>query len=320
MKKGICLLLCALLLCAPWAGAETVRGNLEERFGGAPAVEYEGVSYRLRSRLTTILLAGIDQYGEKEQAAAGSEYRSGGQADFLLLLVIDDNRDTAAALQIDRDTMAEITVLSVLGVPSGTRTAQICLAHSFGDGEEQSCRLLTEAVSRFLLGVPIDYYAAMNLDGIAALNDALGGVEVTLEDDFTAFDPQMKPGETITLMGEQAEIFVRSRHYVGDQTNRSRLARQRIYLDAAAEKLLAQLEASAGFANTMYAAAEPFIVTDMSKGRIVNLADSIGRYERLPIAVIDGAAVLGESGVMEFYPDEASKMQAVLELFFEPAA
>lgn len=319
MKKGICLLLCALLMSMLWAGAETARGNLEERFGGVLTMEHEGVRYRLRSRLTTILLAGIDQRGD-ETAAVGSEYRSGGQADFLLLLVIDDNRNTAAALQIDRDTMAEIAVLSVLGQRTGTRTAQICLAHSFGDGGEQSCELLVEAVSGYLLGVPVNHYVAMNLEGIAALNDALGGVEVALEEDFTAFDPQMKAGETITLMGEQAEIFVRSRYFVGDQTNLSRLARQRTYIDAAAAKLLAQIEASPGFANGMYAAAEPFIVTDMSKGRIVNLANSLGRYERLPIFTVDGTSVLSDSGVMEFHPDEASKLQAVLELFFEPAA
>lgn len=51
---------------------------------------------------------------------------------------------------------------------------------------------------------------AMNLDVIPVLNDAAGGVTVTLEDDFSALDASMTRVKAMTLMGEQAEIFVRS--------------------------------------------------------------------------------------------------------------
>lgn len=309
-------MLCMLLLSGICAAGETVRGDLVARFGNVPSIVYEGTEYRLRNRLTAILLAGVDQRGDTE-AAIGSEYRSGGQADFQLLLVIDDNRDTVAAIQINRDTMAEITILGVLGQESGTRRAQICLAHSFGDGGKQSCELLVQAVSRLMMDVPIDHYAVMNLDGISALNDVLGGVEVTLEEDFSAYDPEMTAGKTLVLQGDQAEIFLRSRYHVGDQTNVSRLERQKAYIQAAADKLLAGIGASSGYANTVYAAIEPFLVTDMSKGRIVNLANSIHRYEVLPLTGVPGEAVLGAGEVMEFYPDEDALMPIVLDAFFE---
>ena len=46
-----------------------------------------------------------------------------------------------------------------------------------------------DAVSRLLQGENIDFYLAASLD-ISVLNDLAGGVTVTLEDDFSAADPQ----------------------------------------------------------------------------------------------------------------------------------
>ena len=146
MKKQICIFLCMFLLfSALCARAETVRGNLDERFGNVPEVTWRDETYRLRSRLTTILVAGVDKRAET-QTAPGEEHRSGGQADFLVLLVVDDNRDTIGALQINRDTMTEITVLSILGQETGVTTAQLALAHAFGDGGTRSCELAVSAV------------------------------------------------------------------------------------------------------------------------------------------------------------------------------
>ena len=98
---------------------------------------------------------GVDDYAADAGAISG--YRNGGQADYLLLIVINDERKTLTPIQIDRDTMAEISILGVLGNATGTRTTQICLSHGFGDGREQSCLLTQQAVSRLLLGVPVDF-------------------------------------------------------------------------------------------------------------------------------------------------------------------
>lgn len=64
-----------------------------------------------------------------------------------------------------------------------------------------------KAVSDLFAGIPIDYYVTMDLDGISTFNDALGGVTVTLEDDFSQIDPEMVKGTTICLQGKQAEIL-----------------------------------------------------------------------------------------------------------------
>lgn len=71
--------------------------------------------------------------------------------------MIDSKNKTVRQLKIDRDTMAEVTVLGMLGNPVGTTQMQISIAHGFGDGREESCGYARDAVSRLLQGESIDF-------------------------------------------------------------------------------------------------------------------------------------------------------------------
>ena len=320
MRRFLVWMMACLVLLGAVSGvrAETVPGDLEARLGNMPSIEYQGTLYRMRRRLTSVLLAGTDQ--RQDDAPAVDAYRSGGQADFLLLLVFDDNRCTIQPVHINRDLMAEITVLNVMGRETGTRMAQICLAHGFGDGGEQSCRLLARALSKRLLDIPIDHYAAMSMDGIAVFNDALGGVQVTLEDDFSALDAQMTPGTTLRLNGRQAELFTRQRYFVGDQTNASRMRRQQVYMRAAADELQNKISESPSFVSGFFSMLDPYLVTDMNRGRMINLANLARQYEMLPVLELEGETVQGEGGFIEFYPADESVMRTVLEAFYAPVS
>lgn len=306
MKRFMCVL-CALVLLMGALPAKAVR------LADDQTILYEGETYRLRKRLTTILILGIDQ-----PRSPAASYREGGQADFQLLLAIDDNRKTVAVLQLDRDTMTEIAVLGVLGHVTGVTNAQLALAHAFGNGRELSCKLAVFAVENLLLGLPVDKYFAMTLDGIAAFNDALGGVEVTLEDDFSAYDPAMIPGVTLRLTGEQAEHYVRGRFDVGDETNASRLKRQRIYMTKAQEMLYARLHKSANFITALLDAVDPYTLTNMSRGFLLNTANKIGQYEILPVDQLAGEHILGQRGFNEFHPDADALVSYVISTFCEP--
>lgn len=204
------LMLFAIYLGGRWfedrSQQEEPRGDSSWRYENDTVIEVDGVSYRERKDLTTVLLMGIDkQTGNNYQ----SGFRDGGQVDFLRLVVLDPSKRKITQIEIDRDTMTPISILGVLGNFAGTRTAQICLSHGFGKTEEQSCSLTVEAVSRLLHDVKIDFYASMNLDGISVLNDLADGITVTLADDFSAIDPMMTKGTTLKLVGDQAEYYVR---------------------------------------------------------------------------------------------------------------
>lgn len=289
------------------------RGDLLQRYAYGETIEIDGVQYRRKTQVSSILLMGIDQEGEP---VAGS-YRNGGQADFLRLLVMDGREKTVSQLEIDRDTMTAITILGVLGNQSGVRTAQICLSHGFGDGREQSCELTLEAVSNLLLGTDIGHYISMNLDGISVLNDWAGGVTVTLEDDFSELDPEMVPGKTLTLVGDQAELYVRSRLTIGVGTNEARMVRQQNYiseLTTLLEEKIGEREEEIG---ALYDALAPYLITDMSRGRLINELWSAHTYEQKPLTKLQGEYQIGSDGFMQFLVDEAALKETVLELFYE---
>lgn len=290
-----------------------IRGDYRQRYAYDTLLEYEGTTYRLRRNLTTMLVMGIDQ----PSSYVGSGYRNGGQADFLRLVVLDHTNRCVSQLAIDRDTMTPITILGVLGNRSGTRTAQVSLSHGFGNGQAESCALTVNAVSNLLLNTPIDCYVAMNLDGISVLNDLLGGVTVTLEDDFSALDPTMTQGTTLTLQGEQAEIYVRSRRNIGIGTNEARMLRQEQYLTQLISMMNVRQKEDKEFVDTAYDALGTYLVTDLSRGQMINEAWDAGTYEQTELMRLEGTHQVGTDGFMQFYADEASLQKTVVELFYE---
>ena len=275
-------------------------------------VEVDGVTYRKKSRLTAILVMGVDHDTQDSY-----EYRKAGQADFLRLVVLDKENKTVQQLQIDRDTMTPVTVLGLLGDRYEPVTEQICLGYAFGDGRESSCEVTVEAVENLLGGQSIDQYLAMGLDVISTLNDLAGGVTVTLEDDFSAIDPAMTKGTTLTLQGDQAETYVRTRRSIGVGTNKARMVRQEAYIKQLSVQLDEKLQRDQSFASDAYDALQPYLTTSMAKGQLVNEAWAAKDYTRLDTIKPDGTYQVGEDGFMEFYPDADALQQAVLQLFYE---
>lgn len=312
------ILICGLLFYFGGRWLETrnyteTRGTLSET-EETETRKVNGVTYRRRKNLKTILVMGIDRDSDVE---SDSPFE-GGQADFQRLVVIDSDEQTVRQLKIDRDTMTEVTILGYFGSPIGTKEMQISLAHGFGDGKEQSCEYAQEAVEGLLNGESIDFYIAMNLDGISELNDLAGGVTVTLEDDFSMRDPAMTKGTTLTLHGKQAEYYVRSRMDIGVGTNEARMARQETYLNQLFSQLEEKNRQDKQFAATMYDSLTPYLVSDMAKGRLINEVWAARDYTVETALELTGKHQVAEDGFMEFYADEKSIEQAILNLFWEP--
>ncbi len=289
--------------------------HLRQELDSAPEIQVDGHTYRLRQDLTTVLLIGVDKLSDAEPKS--SSYRNGGQADFLRLLVIDPVGKRIEQIPIDRDTMTPITILGVMGNRTGTRTERISLSHGFGKGGEDSCRLTVEAVSKLLQDVHVQFYLALNMDGISELNDLLGGVEVTLEDDFSHIDPAMTKGATLTLKGEQAEVFVRGRMSVGVGTNESRMTRQQQYLSEAEKKLKAMVQADSNAAGAIFDALEPYLITNFTRGRLINEVYAAKDYVMETPLTIPGEHSVDSEGFMQFVPDEEALQKMVLSVFFQ---
>ncbi len=270
---------------------------------------WDGRTYRQKSDVESYLFLGIDVMGP---ATGAGSYIAGGQADAQILLVLDHQDRTWQLLQINRDSMVEVPVLGMMGRSPYTVVQQIALAHAYGDGLEESCENSAAAVSMMLEDQPIDGYFAMNMGGVEVLVDQIGGVTLTVQSDFSAVDPTLTEGETLTLDGRQALAYVRTRKDVDDQTNLARMERQRQFL-AALEQKACTLDAD--LAARVWQALADYVVTDIPSGTAARAAQCLRDYTRLPLLTIAGENRV-EDGYWAYYLDQDSLQQVILQLFY----
>lgn len=280
--------------------------------GQATALEYNGQEYLLRDDVETVLIMGLDKFDMSQT----DSYNNQMQADFLILLVLDRANGSCSAIHINRDTMTPVNVLGVAGQKIDTKTMQVALAHTYGNGKEVSCNNTADAVSELLYGVRIDHYLSLTMDAVAKINDMVGGVEVTVLEDFTGIDDTLVKGETVTLMGEQALTYVRTRYGVGDNTNATRMERQRQYLQALFEKVRDKAAQDENFSLSSSAELAEYMVVSDSATQMQALMKEITACEAVDIRAIEGRSVVGEE-FMEFYPDEQSLKKEVAQLLCE---
>lgn len=273
----------------------------------------DGVEYFPRQDIMVILLAGIDEYGPVQSSES---YNNSGEADMVSLLIFDETNETIHMLSLNRDTMLDIPVLGIGGKQAGTIQGQLALAHTYGSGLEDSAKNLRETVSDFLYGVHIDYYVTMNMDAISILNDAVGGVPVTVTDDFSAIDPAITMGE-VTLRGEQAVTFVRTRQGLGDQLNLTRMERQKEYMASFVDALKASMDSSTSFVVNTYDAVDEYMVTDCSVKTMASFADRYADYTMGDMVSIQGENVKGEQ-YMEYHVDEDALDDTILKYLYAP--
>lgn len=128
--------------------------------------------------------------------------------------------------------MTEISTFDRNGLYAGKETAQLALAHAYGDGLEKSCENTVEAVSKLFYGLPVHGYCALNMSAISLLNDAVGGVDVVIPESGAGIMKDWKTGEQVHLDGKHAYTFIQYRDMALPRSAQARLERQKLYLDA----------------------------------------------------------------------------------------
>ena len=276
-------------------------------------VTKNGTDYFPRQDITTVLIMGVDRYGPVVDSEA---YNNSGASDLNILVIIDETAESVDLLYLNRDTMVEMPVLGLGGRNAGTYYGQLALAHTYGSGLEDSCENTVETISNLLGGIRIDYYLSMNMDTIAILNDAVGGVTVEVKEDFSQVDPTITMG-TLTLQGQQAVNYVRTRKDVGDQLNLSRIDRQREYINNFSGAFLAAYDANKSFAASVYEEISPYLVTDLSVSVLNSMIEHYGDYSINRVVTPEGDNVMGEE-YFEFYVHEDALQDMALSMFYAP--
>ena len=287
------------------------KDTVEEAPHMSKTIVRDGIEYFPKQDMTVLMLLGIDQEGPVQ---ATDSYNNPGAADTVVLLIFDEAQEACTVLALNRDTMVEMPVLGLGGKQAGTYYGQLALSHTYGSGLEDSCENTRQAVSDLLYGLYIDYYVAMNMDAIAIVNDAVGGVTVQVTEDFSAVDATIPQG-TVTLRGEQALHYVRTRKDVGDQLNLSRMDRHQQYMKGFLQALRASLDSSETFALELYDAVDEYVVTDCSSSTLSSLMSRYADYEIAEVVSPAGDNVLGEE-YYEFHVDEEALDELILRLLY----
>ena len=273
----------------------------------------DGVDYFPRQDVTTVLVLGIDQFGPVEDSGT---YNNQGAADMNLLLIFDEVAETCNVIQFNRDTMVEMPILGLGGRQAGTLYGQLALAHTYGTGLADSCENSRETISNLLHGIKIDYYVSMNMDAISILNDAVGGVWVTVRDDFSKVDDSIPMG-SVLLQGEQAITFVRSRANVADQLNVSRMERHKEYLNGFIAAYRTARQENSELLVEVYDQISPYLITDCSVNAISGMIERYGDYTVGEVISPAGENIRGEE-YYEFHLNQAAFDELALRLLYAP--
>ncbi len=288
-------------------------------FGGN-VIEWQGKTWRRSSNVKAILCMGVDRSDEL------TEYRSltvdghAGQADGIFLLAWDSARGQIRLLMIPRDTMTEITALNDDGTLRGKEVDHLTLAYAYGDGREMSCDNMVESVSSLLLNLPVDYYLAVDIKVINTLNDAVGGVTVTVPTaGMEERDPAFVKGETITLHGSQAERFVRYRDTNKANSALTRMGQHKQFIQGFFEAVSERSKEDSGTVASLFEQIQDYMVTDMRKDEYLKTAMDVLMGEGIPE---DGYYTLPGMGLTtneydEYYADTGQMLPILLDLFYQ---
>ena len=281
-------------------------------------IEYNGHTYVYNSNRVAFAFLGVDK--ESIDDTAEYDYGQSGQSDTDMVAVVDVTTGEMDLIVIPRDTLVEIDLYDTSGKFIGTEEKQICLAYAYGDGGELSCTNVTTAMSRVLLNVPIEKYFALDLSGIAELNDAIGGVTLQSLADFE--DEGISEGDTITIMGDFAETYVRQRSLDYIEASLARTERQKQYLQAYFEQLKSAVGDDFSVIADLYNAGSDYSQTNVTLSDITYMATvvishGIGEYETYTIDGEMTSVEADEEGVYaQYVVDEDSVMEIVLECFY----
>ena len=302
---AVAFLLCACSLNETGTPTTQSENNTVDDYDDSMEITLDETKYEVRDKVCAYLVLGTDHSGN--ESVRGENYE-GSLADYLALIVVNKTKKTWGILTINRNSMVDVDILDHWGEIVDSYYEQICTAHWYGGDKRTGCKNTVRAVSRLLGGFQIDRYLSIGMDQIEVINHAVGGVEVTIEDDFSAVDPSLVMGETILLNDEQAEHFVRGRKGVGNGDNIARMRRQEMYMQGLLAKIATN---TTDFVDEMEEVVGDAMVMNMDDRDFTTLQSAYDSFKDLGISTAEGWNTEGdtlENGVIyeEFYNYEWS--------------
>ena len=344
----------ALCICAVAAffilrkvGENSLKGNVQNQ-AKENYITYQGKKYQYKKDMVNILCLGVDIRQEnldewtqedaqaQEEASQENEseskqeaierqklmgnktQRRAGQADAIFLVALDTKEHTMDVIAVPRDTMVPVKKYSVSGEYEGTQEMQITLQHAYGDGKEQSCELMEEAVSNLFYQLPINGYCSINMLALPIVNDAVGGVTVHIDEDLTLLNPEFTTGSDVLLQGEAAMDFVGGRDITVAQSSLARIGRQKEYLMSFVPTAKKAIKKDITLPVQLYQTLSQYMVTDISADEVTYLASEGIQcdFSQDNLHTVDVDVQMGEQ-YEEYYAKDDELYQMIIDISYE---
>ncbi|MBC2682113.1 LCP family protein [Corynebacterium anserum] len=313
--KTVLAALSAFTLLGTGVGYATV-GNLNHELAQANGLDLGSQP----DGATDILLVGVDSRtdaqgnplteDEIKMLRAGDEEAT--NTDTMILIRIPNDGSSATAVSLPRDTYVSTPDqgnMKLNGVYGTTKYLESQKLSGSGLSKKEIEERSTEAGRKALIssvadltGIHVDHYAEVGLLGFVLLTDAVGGVDVCLNE---AVDEPLSgakfPKGQQTLDGKDALSFVRQRHEL-PRGDLDRITRQQAYMASLANHILSSdTLTNPSQINRLTEAVKRSVVLDGDwdimgmATQMQNLAGGNVRFETIPVTSLDGTGDYGES-------------------------
>ncbi len=177
-----------------------------------------------------ILLVGSDTRAGQGGVGGTVAQDGGALNDVTMLMHVSQDQKSATVVSFPRDM-----VVPYPKCPHGNAATGLPINNSLAYGG-LACTVL---VVQNLTGLTIQFAGLITFQGVIAMSDAVGGVDVCvtgpIKDPYTGL--VLPAAGTYNLQGANALAFLRSRHGVGDGSDLGRIGSQQVYLSALVRKI-----------------------------------------------------------------------------------
>ena len=183
---------------------------------------------------------------------------------------------------------------------------------------QSCCENTVKAVSRLYYGLPINSYAAIDLNALEILTAKVGGVELQALETLKMSQRTVTQGQQITLKGKDAVDYIQMRNKETVDSSLQRLKRQQQFIMAFSSKAVAATKKDITVPVKMYQAASGYMVTNIDLAKVSYFASLVvgGTDFSVNMQKIAGKMQMGAE-YAEYYMDETAAYQTILDVFYK---
>ncbi|MBP1163022.1 LCP family protein required for cell wall assembly [Rhodococcus sp. PvR044] len=267
-----------------------------------------------------ILMVGTDSrtdaHGNPLSADELASLRAGeaeaDNTDTIVLIRVPTDGGSATAVSIPRDSYVEVPGIghSKINAAFGaTRATEQQRLLDEGESEDEADKASTQAGREALIksvanltGITVDHYAEVGLLGFVLLTDAVGGVDVCLNNPVDEWMSGAKfPAGEQTLSGSNALSFVRQRHDL-PRGDLDRIVRQQVFMASLVHEVIsAKTLSNPGKLAQLSSAVQRSVVLDDDwdiidfAKQLQGLAGGEVKFQTIPVVDLNAMTDYGES-------------------------